>query len=435
MPKKRLHVVHCVDVEGPMTETLEATWERVQEEDGLDLDLAPTLENLQKIQAGGVGRTDAIRETLKAKYSAYNLGYLEDWGAIDKCFADINSKKFRHSMPDCLGQPYVFSWFIYDHFGFTTNPRYHDDGIHKIFDHYHDLFLQENPYDDGIYWHYHHVPSSGDAVEWNTNWFQNGTHEEILARRLIERNWFPSVFRAGGHIERNDLSFWMEMFIPFDYSCQSFVSVDPDTYVASNAASVSDWRGAPIKWGWYHPDWYDYRLKGEMKRYLFRCLDLRTWISRLTEEDVRSAFEQADDGEETILAYYNHDYRPMADDIDYARDLIARVAKDYPDVEWRWSSALDAAQSTLKIKDQAPIFNIEVKGNLLMVSTDNAIFGPEPFLAIQEEGRFFRDNLTREGDRRWAYAFRKPHLVEAFGVAACSPGGEVGMEVRHTPFG
>ena len=38
--------------------------------------------------------------------------------------------------------------------------------------------------------------------------------------RLIEKN-FPILFRAGANIERNDLSQWLENFIPFDFSNRS----------------------------------------------------------------------------------------------------------------------------------------------------------------------------------------------------------------------
>ena len=432
---KKVYVTHCIDVEGPMTETLDATWERLYHEDGISLSFEPTCENLEKLQNGQleVDCDDKFKDYLAKKYSRENLGYLRSWEEIDEAMSRINSREFRESHADMHGNPYRLNWFIYDHYGFKTNPRLHDDGIHHIYDHYHKTLLDENPFKDGIYWHYHHPPSSGDALEWSTNWFQNSTHEEILARRIIERNWFPSVFRAGGHIERNDLNFWMEMFIPFDFSSRTPKWLERPR----GRGSVNDWRHAPMAWGYYHPDWYEYRRPGNMKRALFRCLDLKTWISSITKDDVREAFEQARAGYDTVLAYYNHDYRDMTGDIDYGHDLINSIAKEYDDVEWEYADCLFAARESLGFHDSSdkiPEFHYLVKDNMLTVWVDTDLFGPEPFLAIQENERFFRDNFTREGAREWCYYFRKPDDVKAFGIAGNSAGGKTGVKVHKGPL-
>jgi|APSaa5957512622_1039677.scaffolds.fasta_scaffold21448_2 hypothetical protein len=427
---KKVYVTHCIDVEGPMTEPLEATWERIYLEDGISVSFEATRENLKKLQDCqlDIGVDDETKAYLARKYSRENLAYLTTWEDLDKAMEKVNSKEFRESHSDMHGNPYRLNWFLYDHYGFDTNPRFHDDGIHHVFDHYHKLLLNENPFNDGIYWHYHHPPASKDALEWSTNWFLNGVHEEIIARRVIERNWFPSVFRAGGHIERNDINFWMEMFIPFDYSSRTPKWLERPR----GRASVNDWRYAPTTWGYYHPDWYDYRRPGTMKRALFRCLDLKTWITQITEDDVRDAFDQARSGFDTVLAYYNHDYRDMSGEIGYGHELLTKVAKEYDDVEWVYDDCLHAAREVTGYhddSDQAPEFHYEVKDNLLTVWSAHDLFGPEPFLAIQENNRFFRDNFTREGNREWCYYFRKPEDVQAFGIAANSPGGKTSVMV------
>lgn len=433
--RKVVHVTHCIDVEGPMTETLEATWQRIKEEDGLSLAMPATRENLIKLQNQqlDIGVDEAQLAYFAKKYSADNLGYLTSWEEIDREINKVTSDEFRMAHCDPQGNPYLLNWFIYDHYGFTTNPRFHDDGIHHIYDHYQDLLLKDDKNGDGVYWHYHHVPESGDALEWNTNWFSNGIHEEILARRVIERQWFPSVFRAGGHIERNDLSFWLEMFIPYDYSARTSRKL----MRYQGRASVNDWRNSPFHWGYYHPDWYDYRRPGAMKRSLFRCLDLRTWIVAITEQDVREAFELADAGYDVALAYYNHDFRPMDDDIRYVYDLIKKVEKEFSDVTWEHSNCLNASRELTGVNvstDKAPVFKYEIDGNYLTVTSDRELFGPEPFLAIKENGKFFRDNMTRERPTEWSYYFRKPEDVEAFGIAGNSPGGLTGVVVHDKPL-
>jgi uncharacterized protein YfcZ (UPF0381/DUF406 family) len=426
--KPIVYIVHCVDVEGPMTETVEATWERIRDEDKIHISLEPSLDNLKKIQEGklDLGLSREVMIKLQNKYSPENLAYLTSWEEVDKSIKNSISLEFRKRYCDSEGGLYKYSWFIYDHYGFINNPRFHVTGIHSIFDHYLKLFSDKPKFiNDGIYWHYHHVPISGNAMEWNTNWILNGVYEEILSRRIIERQWFPSVFRAGGFIETNDLSNWMEMFIPFDYSCRTPLLSEDQL-----KNEVFDWRFAPKKWGYYHPDWYDYRRKGAMRRYIFRCLDIKSRILSLNKEDVTQSFEQAKRDGKSVLAYYNHDYRDMEKDVCYVYSLIKKVEKKYPDVKWKFVNALEAAKYFIGIDDNAPNFTITLKGNFLEISSDCDLFGPQPFFAIKENGKFFRDNLIQENSRNWTYVFRRPQEVESFGVAGNSKMGNTGIKVH-----
>lgn len=431
--KKVVYVVHCIDVEGPMKEPLDATFGRLKEEDFIALDVEPTKENLEKLQSGelDLGVSKERADFLRRKYSSENLNYLETWDQIKDVMDHALSDKFRLSLADSAGKGYVYNWFIFDQFGFETNPRFKSEGIHNVWDFYHENYLGgQDCKDDGVYWHYHHPPRSGDAIEWNTNLWMNDTYEQVLARRVIERNWFPSVFRAGGHIERNDFSYWLEMFVPFDYSGRTPHQMDYQAY----RGDVCDWRFGPTEWGAWHPDFYDYRRTGSMNRWIFRCLDLKTWIISLTERDVREAFEQADERGMSILAYYNHDYRMMHEEAQYGHDLVCKISKEFPDIEFRYANALDAAKALLGKDDDAPEFTVTFEGTLMTIESSCELFGPMPFLAIQEDGYFFRDNLTQENSTTWCYRFRKPELVQAVGIAGNSKMGNTGVKVVRAPF-
>ena len=45
---KDVYIVHCIDTEGPLYETIDATFERLKEIFGIHLE--PSIENLHKIQ-------------------------------------------------------------------------------------------------------------------------------------------------------------------------------------------------------------------------------------------------------------------------------------------------------------------------------------------------------------------------------------------------
>ncbi len=95
--KKAVYVVHCVDTEGPMTEPLEATWERIFAEDGVWMKVEPSRENLLKLQARelDLGVKPEIIDSLARKYSPENLAYLTTWRQIDASISKATSEKFR----------------------------------------------------------------------------------------------------------------------------------------------------------------------------------------------------------------------------------------------------------------------------------------------------------------------------------------------------
>lgn len=208
------------------------------------------------------------------------------------------------------------------------------------------------------------------------------------------------------------------MFIPFDFSSRTPSNLDD----FDNRADVCDWRHSPKAWGSYSPNFYDYRKTGDMKRKLFRCLDLRTWITQITEDEVRQAFLQSrSSANPIVLAYYNHDYRDISSDIEFGHELLSRIGKEFDDVQWDYSNCLSAARASLGMqKEEYKKLSIEtyLEGNLLTVKSNFNTFGPQPFLAIQENGKFFRDNFTDEGNNTWCYRFRKIANVERYGVAA-----------------
>ena len=54
-----------------------------------------------------------------------------------------------------------------------------------------------------------------------THYFATGNRLfEILARDIIDRHWFPAVNRPGFHVTRPDSHWFLEQFIPLDYSNQ-----------------------------------------------------------------------------------------------------------------------------------------------------------------------------------------------------------------------
>jgi len=423
--KAVVYIVHAVDVEGPMTETIEATFERMWSF-GLPRNIEPSQKLLSLIKQGDIGLPGVkLSPAFYRCFSDHLLNYWTTWEQIDSMLLEINSERFRFKYSGSDGSPYVLSWFIYDHHeGFKNNPRYHATGTHAIFDHYMSLFLRDNLFNDGIGWHYHHSPVNGDALGSNTSWSSMVDHESIIARRIIEREWYFDAFRAGLHIERDDLSHWLEMYFPFDFSAR--YCPPGETY---RPGLVFDWRGCPARWGAWHPDWYDYRRPGKMARWLFRCTDLYTYMHTLSEDEVRQAFSEARENGNSVLVYYNHDYRDMRVEIQLGYDVIKRVHSENPDVDFRFVSATEAAQLHLGLQPKKPLISCSLEGSILNVCCDSEIFGPQPYLAVQQGSHFFRDNFTSEGNNSWSYEIQYPEETVALGVAANSISGAHDLKV------
>ena len=75
-----VYVVHCVDTEGPLHESVEATFERLKAIFGIDLE--PSVALLRHLQAGEVdlgGLEQAVRKVV----DPHLLGYNDPLGALD----------------------------------------------------------------------------------------------------------------------------------------------------------------------------------------------------------------------------------------------------------------------------------------------------------------------------------------------------------------
>ncbi len=418
--KPTLSVVHCVDTEGPLEEPLDATFDRLRKHFGVDLQPArATLRALQRAELD----LNGLEETVARFLAPDRLRYLSTWAEVEDMVASVTSEGYRRSQCDPEGNPYCFSWFIIDVVGYHDNPRRKAGGFHAVWDVYNRL-LRETIHYDSVGWHFHTVPVGNHAVEYNTCWTNNDFHEQSLARRLIERESFPSIFRAGGVIERNDLNFWLEQFIPFDFSSAA-------TANRGYPGAMSDWRHAPLDWTGYHPSYDDYRRTGPMRRWIFRCLEVSGFETKLAAADVESAFERVRAGQDAVMAYSSHDRRDLRLDVNDASALVREVSTGYPDVAWRWANGLDAARGVAGVKDvAAPQFTHVWKDETIFIRSDKPLFGPTPFLAVEEFGGvFFRDNPTIEGTMEWAYRPVRRSETRRIGIAGGGVNGAVGVHI------
>ena len=438
-----VYFVHAIDTEGPLHEPLAASFERLAELFDIS-DLPRTAETYAKLQQGEIdlgGREDEVCQLL----SGHRLNYMDDWGKLDAMLDRAMSEAFRSERTDSFDGGWVYNWFCVDHVEFKTNPRRRTMGYHAIHDHYVERLAQTPDCRDEIQWHFHPMSTYREAHRCATS-FVNSPHlHEGLARRIIERGFFPSAFRAGFQTERPDSHWFLEQWIPFDLSN---TAVDPshkwtDSIDLRNGRS-GDWRRARHDWAPYHPDHDNYQLDGNCRRWIGRSLNLMNRFANLDEFEVEKAFNQAAEGRPTVVGMASHDFRDLGTEVEEVRDMIDVVRTKYPHVRYKFSRAVEAFRGALKLSPEpatplqlsialsrAPADDVP---NLTVRTISGKVFGPQPFLAIETQGqRFIHDNFDFDvADGTWFYAFHHDTLpltdVKRIGVAANDALGQTFVE-------
>jgi len=404
----KLYIVHCVDTEGPLHEPLSATFERLKDIFGIDI--LPTKKNLRKIQKQELELGEQT-EIISKTFSEHLLAYNDSWDKIDSMLDKIMPKKYRCQFPDSNGDGIIYNWHCMDNSGFETNFRRRDTGFGNIFSHY-KRKINEHESIDLIHWHFHPLSFNKDAHISNTSYDNSyNVLHQIICRRLINFEWFPVVNRAGFHAIRQDSSFFLEQWIPFDYSNQATYDDkddSPDSY------RYGDWRRASKKWIPYHPSHDDYQISGVMNRLTTKCLNIGTRFKLLTDEEIEHAFQDALENGSAILAFTNHDFRDMSIDIKDIYSRIAKIHKKYSDVDTINSDAVTAMKNTFYKEKDMNHEKIEIDletviesgvDKIIVTARSGNVFGSQPYLAIKtKEGRYYHDNLNeRDHLSTWEY--------------------------------
>ena len=420
-----LFIVHCIDTEGPLSENLEATFDRLKKI--YNINLSPTEENLKMLQSKSIelnGIEDQVAKTINPKLLNYN----SNWCDIDNMLTECLSTEFRNAFKDDFSNGWVYSWHCMDHINYTTNPRNKDVGYGNIFRHYKQKILETKSKSDEINWHFHPRSINNDDISCSTSYVNSyKLLYETICRRIIDDNWFPTVNRPGFHSERQDSHFFLEQWIPFDYANQHYDASNKQQDL--NNHRFGDWLRASSTWRGYHPSFHDYQLAGDCNRKIFRCLNIGTRFNNLELRHVQEAFIEAQIKGGAILAFCNHDYRDIRPDIKKIIDMIKTIKPKFKEVKIKFAGAEQAAIELENLKSLIPDISMQINNKRLEVNIiKGEIFGPQPFLALKHKnGNYYHDNLDIiEPFNKWSYIFDDQtfNLSELECVAIGSAGKE-----------
>ena len=405
MDKKILHIVHCIDTEGPLNEGKSATFERLYEHFGINLE--PTDYNFKLLIENRLD--NKYGKKISSIFNSQTLNYNRNQDQLISSINKLTKKEFRTAVSDDFNIPWIYSWFCVSHRDCDDNPREKILGTHSIFDLYNEL-RGDN---DDIQFHYHPLANSKNSSHSATGWlFGRSNLTSILAERLLDRNWFPSVNRPGFHVTRPDSHWFLEQFIPFDFANQRLNRIED---VDFRDKQIADWSRAPNTWVPYHPKHDDWQSVGSSKRLIGRCLNVGTRHHLLTDSEVQQAFEEVNVGKPAILAFTNHDFRDMTNDILETYKLIRHVqTTQYPNIKIKYIKACDAIR-VFKNKKSEPI-NIQAslckENGILEISADVEAFSIQPFFCYKSKtGKYYHDNLQIVIPyKKWTYIFDSSNL-------------------------
>jgi len=288
----------------------------------------------------------------------------------------------RAKLTDASGGHLVLNWFLLDWACYSSKDREfskrgHDSRLYSVWDAYSKNILSPRQTEitkDGVYWHYHHPPQDR-GWGWNKNWNDSRWYEHILGKLILDRAYFPPIYRAGKYIQTNESSDWLEKWIPFDFSNVSPVKRD-----------FCDWSEATTEWRPYNPHHENYQKKGEMKRFVARSIPVaaKGGSGELDEREVVKAFEEAREKGVAVFSYHSHDYyKSIENEFIKAHTLIAKVARSF-DVQWKYSNALDALRLFAEPQEDLTIKIEEYAPDVLIISTNHSLVGNEPFVVAED---------------------------------------------------
>ena len=352
-----------------------------------------------------------------------NNELLKDWALVNSAMDKLFNKDFRFCYPDSIGKNFKIGWFFLSWTGFKTNPRGRDFGYHKVRDHYLNRWGEKiKDYGDEECWHYHHPPLSGVGNEWSREWKSSKEYKNIISRQILDREWFPSSFRAGGTIMGPELSKWVDKWFPFDYSNRA-----PIKY------SEMDWSDGVVDWKPYKPNPEKFKSRGDGKRYMTRCMDLKTGIYEISKEEINKAFIQASENGSSILSVFDHDYRDIENRIKYFLKDIEIVSKDFKDINWEYASPSQAIINHFKLNIKK-VFSIVIsfEKSKLRIKTSSKIHQPFPWVAIKYKDHNYEhlDNGFQDFmNNTWEIDIDNIDNIDSIGVAASDTLGNSDVKI------
>lgn len=353
--------------------------------------------------------------------------------------ARIMEDALRDRLADWYGEPLRMTWWmqggsIYQQATNTNVPlgstlptylmqKYHGDAVERHGDemtfHYH-TWVWSDYSRDGVYY-------------WNQAKRFEESREDFdlsVAQHLIEEGVFPVSFRSGWHYMDNAWQLRLDELLPFSLHNDAPAVRRDQTEPIDN---VFDWGHAPLDFVPFRPSADDYQLPGGTGGWNVRSVHL----TRVHENLLRQIFEAAANGESQVPCLWSHlAETDFVEQVERVVELIREVAAEYPDVPYRFTTAVDGMQRWLGTTDRQPpqiqaATTTSGSRHLLTVTTDEPLFQPHPFIAVKDRyERYHVVSAEPAGPETWTAELpHPPELLARVAIAATDSSGNLATKM------
>lgn len=342
----------------------------------------------------------------------------------------VMDASWRLKLRDSYGTPMKLTWWMMagNIFRYATNrnmpipnimtlylmQKYYGEFIAQVGDelslHYHTFVWTDYDQDGVWYWN--------QAKDFNES---RADFDFTLCQFLLEENIFPVSFRSGWHYMDNHWQNYLDELLPFsmhnDWPHKRTFDPEP-------IDNIYDWSISPATFIPWHPSKDDYRLPGDGPGWNVRSLHLNTARSR---NILDSLFYKANQGVDQVACIWGHlpeeDFVTNLEAID---SLAQLAAAKYPNVTFRYCSAIEAMQRWLGTSDTIPpnlTFEDFSAGDdvYFRIQSNEPIFQPQPYLAIKDiYENYYKVPCQLTGTNQWQSTVPISRAIIAkAGVALC----------------
>jgi hypothetical protein len=385
---------------------------------------------------------------VSAQQSAPRPGRVYVVHAIDTETRDLNPFVYSQTLMfrDSEGHRVEFTWFALTHESYLFSDRKSATVVFEQLDRY---AQQMKFLGDAVGWHYHNADWNNphDTTDNAGCWkqfitfdgsdYMHGSDialaEGMLARLIIDKRVYPSVYRSGWTWESAEFSRWLDDVVPFDFSNAAPLTSLMPRSVRDTSGGAYDWMRAPSDWSYYHPDSSDYQKAGKLKRTIFRCFPGH----RAIDLNFSMAFKKAKSGENVLVAAYAHSFDDLAQFCRITTSTLRNTSQAFPEVRYEFVTALEGVKRVRGLENEKPPrIRMRRIGNEFVVISNKPLYCFPYGAARDASGAYFRVRPTSVNpdrsrrDYRWTFDLSRMNFVE-FAAACVDVAGNVVLTPKY----
>ena len=288
--------------------------------------------------------------------------------------AAVFNADFRNANRDSDGNPFKITWFCQmDYVMDQSNFVWADgspagvSGYTAVYDLLTNTWGTEiTSYGDSIGYHHHFLTYDGtwERHDSGPDEIYPGYQEDALDHMILDRNFYPSAFRAGYWIMPPALSSWLDDWLPFDYT--------------------------PL----YGLPWYPTNSTGGRWQVATRY--------GATQADVELSFAQAESSGKAVYSDVVHSWEDMASEIAKLQGYLETVRAEYPYIDFKYVTAQEAVQQFLPNDLTAPTLTITPAGSSYTITSSEPLWQNNPYVALKyADGTYRHATAVSAGTNMW----------------------------------